>query len=54
MWIINRVRSSINLGRGFLRIDIALRSKSSPLGPINRLGELLPWNWQSEATKLAA
>jgi hypothetical protein len=41
------------LGRGFPRIVIALRAKSSPLGPINRIGELLP-NWQPQATKQAA
>jgi hypothetical protein len=34
------------LGRGFPRTVTAPRPKSSPPGPINRLGELPPWNWQ--------
>jgi hypothetical protein len=41
------------LGTWFPHIVTALRSKSSPLGPINRIGELLP-NRQPQATKQVA
>jgi hypothetical protein len=51
--MITRVRSDINLGRGFPRIVAARRPKSSPPDSVNRLAQLLPWNWQPEDTKLA-